>query len=296
MANELGRIMILEYHLIGVPEAQWRRAPENFKKDLELLYSNNFYPVSLSDMVNGALKVPAGKTPFVLTFDDSSQGQFRYLQQGGQLVLDPQCAVGMMEEFKKQHRDFPLTATFFVLPEIKKGLRLFGQEEYIQQKLTFLVQHGYEIGNHSYWHQNLGKTDDLGVRKQLALAVKDIQSYLPGYQVRSLALPLGVHAKNESLEKDGSFEGTSYHHQAILLVGSGTTPSPYSNGFNPYRLERIQAGDTAWGPAAYVKRFQKDPAQKYISDGNPEILSVPRALQDQVGQKWKGKYKVAIVE
>jgi hypothetical protein len=32
--NELGRIMILEYHKIDYPEAQWTRTPENFRRDL----------------------------------------------------------------------------------------------------------------------------------------------------------------------------------------------------------------------------------------------------------------------
>lgn len=284
--NELGRIMILEYHLIGYPEAQWRRTPENFKKDLEMLYENGYYPVSLRDMVHRRMKVPAGKTPFVLTFDDSSQGQFRYLKKGDQLEIDPESAVGIMEAFKKNHPDFPLTATFFVLPAIKPGLRLFGQEEYIQQKLRFLVEHGYEIGNHSYWHQNLGKTDDAGVQKQLALAVKEIQSYLPGYQVRSLALPLGVRAKNPALERDGEYQGTRYHHDAILLVGSGTAPSPYSADFNPYRLQRIQAGDTPWGPKAYINTFKKDPSLRYVSDGNGAVLSAPMALQGKVAKQF----------
>lgn len=294
--NELGRIMILEYHLIGSPEAQWRRTPENFRNDLRLLYENGYYPVPLNSLISGRLDVPAGKTPFVLTFDDSSEGQFRYLKQGEKLVVDPDCAVGIMERFKKEHPDFPLTATFFVLPAIKPGLRLFGQEEYIEAKLKFLVRHGYEIGNHSYWHQNLGKTDDEGVQKQLALAVKTIQSYVPGYPVRSLALPLGVHPKNRALETDGEYQGIRYHHDAVLLVGSGPVPSPFSKTFNPLRLERIQAGDTPWGPAAYVKLFKKDPSLKFISDGNPQLITVPKSKRDQLNPALGVKYNLRIFE
>ena len=289
--NELGRIMILEYHLIGYPEAQWRRTPENFKKDLDMLYENGYYPVPLRDLINRRMKVPAGKTPFVLTFDDSSQGQFRFLKKGSQLEIDPESAVGIMEAFKKNHPNCPLTATFYVLPAIDPGLRLFGQEEYIQEKLQFLVQHGYEIGNHSYWHQNLGKTDDAGVQKQLALAVKAVQSYVPGYQVHSLALPLGVHAKNPALERDGEYQGTPYHNDSILLVGSGTAPSPYSADFNPFRLERIQAGDTPWGPKAYIAMFKKDPSLRYVSDGNNAILSAPMALRGKLAKQFNGIFR-----
>lgn len=294
--NELGSIMILEYHLIGEPEAQWRRTPENFRKDLQMLYDNGYYPVPLEDMVTGNLKVPAGKTPFVITFDDSSQGQLRFLKQGDQVVVDPNCAVGIMESFKKQHPDFPLTATFYVLPEIPKGLRLFGQEEYIKQKLEYLASHGYEIGNHTYWHQNLGKTDDIGVQKMLALCVKEVQSYVPGYHVHSLALPLGVHAKNRVLEHDGVYQDIRYHNDSILLVGSGPAISPFKNNFDPYKLERIQAGDTAWGPKAYVSYYKKNPSERFISDGDPTTISVPKGLADKVRNSIRNQYKIKVVE
>jgi peptidoglycan/xylan/chitin deacetylase (PgdA/CDA1 family) len=294
--NELGRIMILEYHLIGYPEADWRRTPENFRKDLQMLYDNDYYPITLQDLVTRNIRVPAGKTPFVLTFDDSSKGQFNYLVKSGALVIDPQCAVGIMEQFKKEHPDFPLTATFYVLPAIDPGLRLFGQEEYIKQKLEFLVKHGYEIGNHSYWHQNLAKTDDAGVQKQLALCLRAVQSYLPGYEMRSLSLPFGVFAKNPQLETAGVHEGTKYRHDSVVLVGSGSVPSPFSKDFNPLRLERIQAGDTPWGPKAFVDRYQKNPSLRYVSDGNANTISVPKGTETNIPATLAAKYRVLSVE
>ena len=72
--NELGKVMVLEYHLIGYPEDRWRRTPENFRKDLQMMYDNDFYPVSVLDIAYGNLNVPAGKTPFAITLDDSSAG------------------------------------------------------------------------------------------------------------------------------------------------------------------------------------------------------------------------------
>lgn len=290
--NELGRVMILEYHLIGYPEAEWRRTPENFRKDLGMLYENDYYPVSLDSFLSGNMNVPKGKTPFILTFDDSSEGQFRYLKKGEKLVIDPQSAMGMMEKFKKEHPDFPLTATFYVLPAIKPGLRLFGQEEYIQEKLEFLSNNGYEIGNHSYWHENLGKIDDKNVQKQLALAVKAIQSYLPGYQVRSLALPFGVHPKNRSLEISGEFEGVNYLHKSVMLVGSGSAPSPFSTEFNPYQLERIQAGDTPWGPKAFIERYKKNPNLRFVSDGDSKTITIFAEAKEKLAPRFLKKFQL----
>ncbi|MGH7447412.1 MAG: hypothetical protein ACRELT_07615, partial [Longimicrobiales bacterium] len=45
--NELGRIPVVEYHLFGAQETRWTRTPENFRKDLELLYERGYRPVSL---------------------------------------------------------------------------------------------------------------------------------------------------------------------------------------------------------------------------------------------------------
>lgn len=272
--NELGQVMILEYHLIGYPEADWRRTPENFRKDLNELYQGGYYPVTLRDLVHRTFDVPKGKSPVVITFDDSSAGQFRVIPEGKSWRVDPKSAVGIMMDFHKQHPDFPAKATFFVLPAIPTGLRLFAQEEYIQDKLKFLRDNGFEIGNHSYWHQNLGKASPEVVQSQLALCQKAVQEYLPGYTMTSLALPFGVWPKDRSLVYAGSSKGVSYRNEAVVLVGSGPVPSPFAKSFNPLALERIQAGDTPWGPGAYIKRFQKNPQMRFVSDGIKNQITI----------------------
>jgi hypothetical protein len=103
--NELGKVMVLEYHLIGEPEDRWRRTPENLRKDFQTLYEQGFYPISVLDLANGNIDVPAGKTPFAITYDDSSAGQFRFIEKNGKLEIDPDCAVGIMEEFKRFSTD-----------------------------------------------------------------------------------------------------------------------------------------------------------------------------------------------
>lgn len=295
-SNELGKIMILEYHQIGYPESQWRRTPENFRKDLEMMYENNYYPIPLQDLVIGDIKAPAGKTPFVITFDDSSAGQFRYLKKEGRLVIDPKSGVGIMEQFKKEHPDFHLTATFYVLPGTGRNSRLFGQEEYIREKLNFLVQNGYEIGNHTYWHENLSKVDDLTAQKQLALAVKEIQSFVPGYQVKSFALPYGIHPNNRILAHKGEYQGIKYNHNSVMLVGSGPVPSPYSTEFNPYKMERIQAGDTPWGPKSFVEKFRKNPSLRFISDGDPVKITIPKKLEGKLSLNLSHKFRLQMLD
>ena len=292
--NELGKVMVLEYHLIGEPEDRWRRTPENLRKDFQMLYDNDFYPVSVLDLANGKLNVPAGKTPFAITFDDSSAGQFRFIEKNGKQEVDPNCAVGIMEDFKKKHPDFPLTASFYVLPAIKPNLRLFAQPEFKKEKLEWLLAHGYEIGNHNWFHVPLNKLDDAGVNKHLSMFVKEIQAFIPDYAVKSLALPLGMHAKNRALEAQGEFEGTKYKHEVVLLVGSATSVSPYSKDFDKLAVQRVQGGDTEYGPEAFIKQQIKHNT-RFISDGKPDQITAPEKYKDQLKPGLDKKYKIVWV-
>ena len=63
--------------------------------------------------------VPAGKTPVVLTFDDSTQFQFSYDARGN---IKPDTAVGILLEFQREHPGFPLAGTFYVNREPFAGV------------------------------------------------------------------------------------------------------------------------------------------------------------------------------
>src|SRR6267378_3515227 len=106
-ANELGRLMILEYHKVDYPEDRWTRTPENFRQDLEALYARGYRLHSLNALLDGRITAPAGTTPIVLTFDDSSPGQFRYVETNGVLEIDPKCAVGIPEAQQWIQRHVP---------------------------------------------------------------------------------------------------------------------------------------------------------------------------------------------
>ena len=275
--NELGRIMILEYHKIDYPEAQWTRTPENFRRDLETLYAKGYRVINMGDLLDRKIALPAGTTPVILTFDDSSPGQFRYLENNGTLEIDPKCAVGILEAFFREHPDFGRGGTFYVLPGASPPNRLFNQPAFEGKKLQFLASHGYEIGNHTLWHANLGKYDDATVQKQLALSVEAIQKRVPGYAVRSLALPFGVYPKDLQLAVKGEFKGTSYRHEAILMVAGGASQSPFSTGCDLLHLPRIQVP----GPdfKYWLSYYEKHASEIFVSDGKTGTVTFPKALQ-----------------
>ena len=271
--NELGRVMVLEYHKIDYPEERWTRTPENLRRDLETLYARGYRLQSLTALLGGRITVPAGTTPVVLTFDDSSPGQFRYLVKNGALEIDPKSGVGILEAFIKEKPDFGRAATFYVLPGASRPNKLFDQPEHEGRKLQFLVKQGYEIGNHTLWHANLGRYDEATVRAQVADAQVWVQRHVPDYRLRTMALPLGVYPKNIAWIQEGTAKGTTYKNEAILMVAGGAAPSPFAKAFDPMRLPRIQAVEKDL--AYWLGHFDKTPSDRFVSDGDPSTLTIP---------------------
>ncbi len=272
--NEVGRILILEYHRIGEAEDRWTRSVENFRADLNRLYEEGYRPVSLGDILDGRFDLPVGLSPVVLTFDDSSPGQFRYLEQNGEVLIDPDSAVGILLDFHRAHPDFAAKATFYVLPAAAEPHRLFGQPAYERRKLRHLVELGFEIGNHTLWHANLGRADAATIRYQLASALRVIQDAVPGYRIRTLALPFGAYPADLNPALAGEAQGTAYRHEAILMVAGGAAPSPFAAAFDPLHLPRVQA--TSAELDHWLGHFARRPEERFVSDGDPATVTIPQ--------------------
>jgi hypothetical protein len=283
--NELGRVPLLEYHHIEKEEGRWTRTPDRFRKDLERLYALGYRPVSMADCVKGEMDLPPGKSPVVLTFDDSDPGQFRYLGTGDAAKLDPDCAVAILLDFHRKRPDFPAKATFYVLPS------LFEQPEFRERKLRELKEWGFEIGNHTYSHDALRSLSKAEGTKELAKGVGVTRKVLPDYEVRTVALPLGSIPKDDSILRGGTAEGITYRHEAALLVGAEPSPSPFSVRFKPFRLPRIQATETVDPTLSFwIEYLEKNPSQKYRSDGDPNTVTFPKKLSEYLDPaRAKGK-------
>lgn len=280
--NELGQVMILMYHGIGNKEDEWTRTPENFRKDLEILYKKGYRLIGLRDLLDSNIDIPAGYTPVVITFDDGRKGQFKLVEKDGKLEVDKNSAVGILEDFYKEHPDFGFKATFFIYYPVP-----FEQKEYIEYKLKYLADKGFEIGNHTYNHDSLSKLDSEGIQKTLALNVFNTQKYLKDYSVDVLALPYGIMPRGilANYVVSGEWNGVKYHNRAILLVGANPAYSPYDKRFNPYKLPRIRASEintSKLGLYDWLKYFDEHPEMRYISDGDPNTITIPENLKDKL--------------
>lgn len=289
--NELGRIPIVEYHLIGEPEGRWTRTPENFRRDLELLYNRGYRPITLRAMVEKRIDLPAGLSPVVFTFDDASPGQFRYLEgPGGELRIDPTSAVGIWLDFAREHPGWENKAVFCMLSGAEAGRSFFGNRgiedqktEWRHRKVAFLAEQGFELCNHTLWHANLARYDDAVVQEQIARLQLAVDSAVPGYRIRSFALPLGEWPRNRELARAGSWTDpktgrtTTYEHDAILLVAGGPARSPHDPQFDGLRLERVQVWINS-GTDELVRTLDHldRTGTRYISDGDPATVARPQ--------------------
>lgn len=283
--NEMGRIPILEYHLVGATEGRWEREHTRFRRDLELLYEKGYRPVTVAELVEKKIDLPRGLSPVVFTFDDASPSQFRYLERNGELVVDSTSALGIWLDFQKTHPDWGSKATFCVLSGAEAGRAFFGNKsiegqktEWRFAKIRFLVERGFEICNHTLWHAQLSKYDDAFVQEQIARLQLAVDSAVPGYRVKTLALPLGLWPKNRALAARGAWtdkrtqKTVAYDHAAVLLVAGGPVPSPHDPAFDPLKLERVQVvGNSLERTLEMLEKH----GRRYVSDGDAQRIATP---------------------
>ncbi|NUQ22002.1 MAG: polysaccharide deacetylase family protein [Gemmatimonadaceae bacterium] len=282
--NEMGRIPVLMYHLVGDKESSWGRERGNFRKDLELLYERGYRPVNMVDVLDKKIDLPAGLSPVVFTFDDASPSQFRYIEQpDGKLVVDSTSAVGIWLDFAKTHPGWGNKAVFCMLPAASAGHAFFGNGNIEGQKTAWrfkkvqqLAALGFELCDHTLWHAQLNKYSDAVVQEQIARGLMAIDSAVPGYKVRSFALPLGVWPKNKALAKSGQWtdpksgKTVRYDFDAIFEVWGTPVPSPYSPAFNPLSVQRVKV--TGNSLAATLDHLDKS-GERYVSDGQPNVVA-----------------------
>lgn len=292
-ADETGRIPILMYHAFGAPARHGTRydkeglniAPETFRKHLEMMYAAHWYPVDMRDVLTAHLNVPAGKTPVVLTFDDARGTQFHYLKDG---TIDPNCAVGMLQNFHSRHPDWPLRGTFYVLPKSAWNPVPFWQPGKETQKLRYLVANGFEVANHSTTHRPMTHLSGTELCWEMAECQRYVQDRVPGLAMDTMALPGGAAPKNHALWNcllRGRLGQIAYRNRCILMAWGGPSRSWADKKFDPDRVTRIGTG-----PGWVERALQRLTAAKkthgflrpYVSDGNPDTVAVPRVQAKMV--------------
>ncbi|MHB8063757.1 MAG: polysaccharide deacetylase family protein [Ruminiclostridium sp.] len=293
--DESGQIMVVMFHnfieTYTKGDKEFTTTFSDFEKLLPKLYEKKYRLISLTDMLNNNINVPAGCIPMVFTFDDGTVGQFNLIEKDGKLVANPKSAIGIMEAFNEKHPDFGLKGTFYVNLGLKTTFKGSGT---IPDRLNYLIGKGIEIGNHTKNHVFL---PDIKTSKEMLEEIggnqKLMNEFVPGYTFDSLALPNGASSKAfKEYTIHGNYEGIEYKHSSIVLVGANPAPSPVSTKFNPLALPRVRSTgltkvecDLSW----WLDTLSKGKSQ-FVSDGNANTVAVPKSNQKNVDMaKLNGK-------
>jgi hypothetical protein len=255
--NLMGRIPVLEYHVIGGDKNElYTRTTASYRADLEAAYRLGYRPITMSQMLDRDFSdVPAGMSPVVVVYDDASDSQFRYVEQNGQLTVDPTSGLGIWLDFAKSHPGWKNRAVYCMLNGGEAGHNFFGDKpkfagqknEWRFRKVKYLADQGFELCAHTLWHAKLNKYSDEVVQEQIVRNAMGIDSAVPGYKIRTMALPYGLWPKNRQLAWQGSWTDPrtkkthSYKFDAVLEVAGGPARSPYDPQFNPKSINRVQA-------------------------------------------------------
>lgn len=284
--NELGRIMVLEYHRTGSPEGEFVRTLANFRKDLEELYKRGYRPVTMRQVIERNIDIPQGTTPVVFTFDDATRGQFYFRPDGS---IDPNTMVGSWASFKERNPAWSGGGVWCILPAASHPSNFFGEtpdratpreqrEANIRKKMEWFVANGHEICNHTLFHARLDKAkDNQQAMDWIGIGEDSIKAYLPAnYDIVTFALPLGMWPKNKPTAWSGTYRnGKRYDNTVVLEVSGGPSVTPWDRRWDPHSVDRFIVAPGAL--EAQLARWDKDPTNRYISDGNPRTVSYPRS-------------------
>ena len=285
--NELGRVPVMMYHGIvnkkssetsytggNVDKDGYNRTVEAFKEDLEFYYQNGYRMIRAIDYVNGIIDVPYGKSPIVLTFDDGNTNNIKVngVTLDGEIIIDENSAVGVLESFKKKYPDFNVTATFFV------NGSLFQQSEYNEKILKWLVENGYDIGNHTKTHVNFSDASTNESEEEVGFVYNKLDSIIPDKYVKLVALPFGspykkTHA-NFSHIINSNYNGINYETVSTFRVGWMPDYSPFSKDFDKEFIMRVRAYDNNGVDFDIDASFRILEKNRYVSDGNADTIVI----------------------
>lgn len=263
----------MEWHEVNQVDDRWATSRTTFGQQLQELYDKDYRPVTAAEFARGEFPIPAGTTPVVLTFDDSFRSHFWFGPDG---KPHPDSAVGMIEEFARDKPDWRATAVFYLFWPIP-----FRERDRISDKVRYLAESEFEMGNHGYNHDDLSVLTPEEARESLAKLQKVVDEVVPGYRLTSLALPFGKWPQDRSVAVTGQWDGTRYWHDVILLVGDMPNVSPHHAQYDPWGVMRVQSFEFR----KWMDWLDAEPGRRFISDGDPGTVAYPRQLDDLAAVK-----------
>lgn len=303
--NEAGEILVVMYHGLARSNSSsiYQRTAAGFKKDLQYMYEHGYRPVTMKDYIDNSIDIAPGYTPIVLTFDDGLSTTFSLVEEAGELKPGKDCLVDIMDQFAKVHPDFGKAATFFINAnpfkyDIVENDRVQGP---LKQRIEYLLQNGYEIGNHTYSHARLDKLGAEEIQAEIGKVNEMVQDVLPAIEMNYFSYPFGVRPDEtlRSVVEKGKYNEKPYHHR-IMVREAPRKPyfvPPIHKDFEPLNVPRVcgtegNTMDLWW----YFEQYELHPERRYISDGNSSRISVPKGYEKMINSEKLGDKELYIYQ
>jgi hypothetical protein len=112
-----------------------------------------------------------------------------------------------------------------------------------------------------------------------------MRDFSPEAQMQIIAVPFGEYPPHGDTTLFQGFDSSGKHYQSIgaLMVGANPGPSPEDKGFDPYWIPRIRGSRDQINK--WFRFAEDNPGILYVSDGNPDMITVPNQLVQSLAGK-----------
>ena len=173
-------------------------------------------------------------------------------------------------EYKQKYPDYNVTAIFFVTDA------LFNQPEYNEKIIKWLVNNGYEVGNHTKGHNDLRDTSISKTQEVIGYMYDKLEGIIGEKYSKILALPFGSpyvkSHQNYPYVVSGEYNGKKYETKGALRVGWEPEVSPFNKDFDATFLKRCRAYDNNGVDFDIEMVFRMLNKSRYVSDGNIKTI------------------------
>jgi hypothetical protein len=152
-----------------------------------------------------------------------------------------------------------------------------------------MADNGYEIVNHTAGHQDLLDVTDEEFRFQIGDPIIWMNGIIQGDAnlMDVVVMPFGnypskdLHPEQREMMRNGfTFDGLEIQIKGAFMVGANPTESPSSSEYDPIFIARIQAFEASLD--LWFDAFENGQTILYVSDGNPDTITIPKPLQDSL--------------
>ena len=216
-ASTMGdRVPILMYHRIGEAEDRFTIRPSRLRAHIDTLCASGYELQTFGAYARGE-PTRSGAPAAVLTFDDSTEGQFRLLPGGR---VDPESAVGVLDAARHAHPSCGVSATFFVNAVTERGLPAFEQPGLEGRKLTYLQRHGYEVGAHGFTHRDFARLTPVQASADARALRAWVHEVAPTVRMSSFAYPYGsIPGAQVRVAVDAVYASSAHAWGGVARVG-----------------------------------------------------------------------------